>query len=95
MQKNSPEATPAPAPMSAPFNSESDWRTAAPGVWGVCAVAIDAIDMIRTSPKAIRFIVAMTPYYVMRGVCQNQLSVINIFMRMVGADREVLSIQAR
>ena len=76
VQKNSPEATPAPAPIIAPFNSESDWRTTTPDVWGVCAAATDAIDIVNMRAKAIRFMVVITPHYVMRGVCQNRLSVI-------------------
>ena len=30
VQKTSPDATAAPAPIKAPFSSESDWRTVAP-----------------------------------------------------------------
>jgi hypothetical protein len=75
VQKNSPEAVPAPAPINAPFNSESDWRTTTPDVWGVCAAAIDAIEIVNMRAKAIRLMVAITLYYVMRGVCQNRLSV--------------------
>ena len=55
VHRNSPEATPTPAPINAPFSNESDWRTLAAccGKRGSCGVCAQAGEPTAIENKAI------------------------------------------